>query len=768
MNQVVLDLTPQPVTGTGDGSATGAKSGSAAAGTDLFRTVLATSIAAPPGVPALAVPSPGTAPDQALQTLEAKITKMLNAGASQTDVISALAKQLATTVASTLQTPGADARGKLQTLFANALAPPGTASGDAGTVVQQVADLARKFTGLTTAAEGIVRQQLGQQKLIAGNLLDAQRAKEIPARATTTANTAVPTIAADTGGKTTIANTGKTTIANTGKTTSALQASGIKQPGKPGRTGIADSSAANASDLSGNLPIGGALGATSLPDFGLPSTNAPQLVPTAASADVNSATAGLAQSARISDAVSIGTSGVDAAGGTTKLASLKAALSFATAPTAAAGEMNAANASIAPGSATAPAPTSAGNSADSSSAVDSPRLVSAVATLPLPAFPSGGSRAATELTSIKRSAKTAASDTSASRSESVAPGATSELGAPPADQSNATLPPAASAGRTDSGLPDQSANLGTSAQPVPSAVALSVARDATGGDGRTVDLGPLATTQSGGDTGLGRTLARAAVAADAREAALPADVSAAAPPTDAPAATTGVSDTAVSVFVKAFEVSLKANVSADVTRPAQHDATSPSALSLPAHDAADSVTAFVPAVAPFTIDRAAVTAAVAPPPAPVPVDHSAIADQVLRGAFMRNVGQSSEMRLTLAPDSLGDVNVKLVVNAGTVTAHVVAETSEVRDALVAAQPQLSKSLADSGLKLTSFTVDLQGGGFAGFAQQQQQSQNGNRARHSTNFTDGDGGDDDTLLEAIPSFGPSGGIKLNAGNYNYLA
>jgi flagellar hook-length control protein FliK len=56
---------------------------------------------------------------------------------------------------------------------------------------------------------------------------------------------------------------------------------------------------------------------------------------------------------------------------------------------------------------------------------------------------------------------------------------------------------------------------------------------------------------------------------------------------------------------------------------------------------------------------------------------------------MRNVGQSSEIRLTLVPDSLGHVSVKLVVDAGSVTAHMVADTPEVRDALVAAQPQLA-------------------------------------------------------------------------------
>jgi flagellar hook-length control protein FliK len=171
---------------------------------------------------------------------------------------------------------------------------------------------------------------------------------------------------------------------------------------------------------------------------------------------------------------------------------------------------------------------------------------------------------------------------------------------------------------------------------------------------------------------------------------------------------------------------------------------------------------------PFTIDRVAPAPPSAPAAPAVPIDHSAIADQVLRGAFMRNVGQSSEIRLSLVPESLGDVSVKLVVNAGNVAAHVVADTPQVRDALIAAQPQLDKSLADAGLKLTSFTVDLSGGGFAGFAQQQnEQSRNDQRSHRASDTADTGGDSDETRLEAIPSFGPSIVTKPDAGDYNYL-
>ena len=136
---------------------------------------------------------------------------------------------------------------------------------------------------------------------------------------------------------------------------------------------------------------------------------------------------------------------------------------------------------------------------------------------------------------------------------------------------------------------------------------------------------------------------------------------------------------------------------------------------------------------------------------------------------MRTTGASSEMRLSLVPQTLGDVNVKLVVEAGNVSAHVLAQTSEVRDALTAAQPLLTKALADAGLKLTSLRVDVSGDGFAGFSQQQNdQSQNGSRPRRTSADFGADDGEDDTGLDAIPSFGPSIAARPSAGDYNYLA
>jgi flagellar hook-length control protein FliK len=311
--------------------------------------------------------------------------------------------------------------------------------------------------------------------------------------------------------------------------------------------------------------------------------------------------------------------------------------------------------------------------------------------------------------------------------------------------------------------------------------AAPAAVDPSIGDGRRVNLGSRAAIATGGDNLLGRILTRAALAADARAAGPAGAAPAAASETSsaaAPAATPGEaaaprtiavssSDPALSAFLRKFQAALNADGSTVTSAAPLQASPAPAATPLPVHAAADASLAFAPSVAPFTIGQAAGAAAPVAANAPPPADQSAIADQVLRGAFMRNLGQSSEMRLRLVPDSLGDVSVKLVVSAGTVTAHVLADTPEVRDALIAAQPQLTKSLADAGLKLTSFGVDLSGNGFAGFSQQPG-GQSGGNPQRGTSSADTDNDNDETTLEAIPSFGPSLGALPNAGDYNYLA
>lgn len=187
---------------------------------------------------------------------------------------------------------------------------------------------------------------------------------------------------------------------------------------------------------------------------------------------------------------------------------------------------------------------------------------------------------------------------------------------------------------------------------------------------------------------------------------------------------------------------------------------------------APQVGAFLPVQAPFSIDASSTNApqSATPPTSSATVDPNAVVDQILKGAFLRTDGSSSSVRLNLIPESLGSVTVNLHVDGSSVNATVVAQTPDARDALLAGQNQLVRSLADAGMKLASFTVNLAGGGFSGFQQQQhhslaQESSAGRNARGNV----GDATDvGDAVVAAIPTFGPPLVASSNAGLYNYLA
>ncbi len=158
----------------------------------------------------------------------------------------------------------------------------------------------------------------------------------------------------------------------------------------------------------------------------------------------------------------------------------------------------------------------------------------------------------------------------------------------------------------------------------------------------------------------------------------------------------------------------------------------------------------------------------APQPAAPATDPNAVVAQLVRGLTMRDLGSSSEVRLRLVPQTLGDLNVKLTVDStGSVTASVLAHTPEARDALLANQNQLTRSLSDAGLKLTAFDVDLSNGGMDMSGRGQSQSQNQPRYAfgvRSIAASDPTGIDP---LSAIPSFAPPVSALASAGALDYL-
>jgi flagellar hook-length control protein FliK len=150
-------------------------------------------------------------------------------------------------------------------------------------------------------------------------------------------------------------------------------------------------------------------------------------------------------------------------------------------------------------------------------------------------------------------------------------------------------------------------------------------------------------------------------------------------------------------------------------------------------------------------------------------DPDAVVAQLLRGISMRDLGETSQIRLRLVPESLGDLSVKLTVDhSGSVSASVLAQTPQARDALIANQAQLTRSLSDAGLKLTSFSVDLSNSGANMFGQQQQQPQPQQQrfgiVQESPSASD-DAGSDQLL--AVPSFAPPVTAAAGAGSLNYL-
>jgi flagellar hook-length control protein FliK len=336
------------------------------------------------------------------------------------------------------------------------------------------------------------------------------------------------------------------------------------------------------------------------------------------------------------------------------------------------------------------------------------------------------------------------------------------------------------------------------------------------GDGMTVALADAPAVGSNGDTPIGRILARALLSLQTNaappapvtpvtSAAADAPATGAGDPTLAPlssitsallaatapdtngttgpvVATTSAGDStapvspALTAFLNSFTTALAANDgSAPSPATAKNSDSSDGTATLLATSVTSSnaptITAFVPVQPPFSIDGTNANApqTTTPTATAPPVDPNSIVGQVLQGAFLRTDGDTSTVRLSLVPASLGDVSVQLTVTGGSVSAHVVAQTPAAYDALVAGQSQLAHSLADAGLKLDSFNVSL-AGGFTSFQQQQQsstQSQSSGR-RLSIAGVDTVDDEDESSLLAMPSFGPPLLANLNWGNLNYLA
>ncbi len=143
-------------------------------------------------------------------------------------------------------------------------------------------------------------------------------------------------------------------------------------------------------------------------------------------------------------------------------------------------------------------------------------------------------------------------------------------------------------------------------------------------------------------------------------------------------------------------------------------------------------------------------------------DPNAIVDQVLKGLVVRSDGTSSQVSIRLVPDHLGEVSVKLTVDGGTVNASIVAQNGSVRDTLVANQQHLARALADSGLTLGGFSVDVSGGN-AGQSNERFARPKPSSRQHSV-----DANADGTQAIVNTAFGPPLLGGANASLFSYLA
>jgi flagellar hook-length control protein FliK len=316
--------------------------------------------------------------------------------------------------------------------------------------------------------------------------------------------------------------------------------------------------------------------------------------------------------------------------------------------------------------------------------------------------------------------------------------------------------------------------LAAAPSPVPTAIA-SVTTAAVS-DRRTVALTPTQTAiATGGDTLLGRALARAVVAAEGRsaQANVPTRTTATAPaaanPADSTATATSTPSTegkpqaAVDAFVHAFVTALAQSDGGHAAGTNLGAQSAAAFTPVPMHVAAVADASASQPVASFAIPIGHDAAPVAPP-APAPtlpqsqqVDANAVVDQLLRGMQINTGDGTSTVRLRLVPEQLGDVSVKLVVSGGSVDASITAHTADAQNALAGAQTQLAKNLADAGLKLQSFTVGLAGGGFAGTRDQAQRDPASRQSQQKSGIAPILSGEDETGdphgLLASPTFGP---------------
>jgi len=130
-------------------------------------------------------------------------------------------------------------------------------------------------------------------------------------------------------------------------------------------------------------------------------------------------------------------------------------------------------------------------------------------------------------------------------------------------------------------------------------------------------------------------------------------------------------------------------------------------------------TATAPTTSPVGIAPAATAPAIsAEVVSPVPVDgsaasvdlHEQVAPVIVREARLVSVGGNHELTMSLHPDNLGPLHVRIELVEGALSVGLTTATSDAQRALETALPQLRGALVDSGLRLDRLDVSLRDSG----------------------------------------------------------
>lgn len=182
------------------------------------------------------------------------------------------------------------------------------------------------------------------------------------------------------------------------------------------------------------------------------------------------------------------------------------------------------------------------------------------------------------------------------------------------------------------------------------------------------------------------------------------------------------------------------------------------------HTQSSTSTSAVPAFSTALTNTTASAVQSAPAAMPPAIDPQSVIEQVVKGLTMRNFGSTSEVRMRLQPEHLGDVSLKLTVTGNTISANIVAQNADVRNMLMSNQHLLARSLSEAGLSLGTFSVDVSGGN-AGFSEQQS-AQHRSLSKAGALHIGALGDDDESWADS--RFGPPVSTGAKPLVLNYLA